>query len=384
MNYNKQRLPERQETTAAAPARGSFDIPFFALTVLLLTIGVIMVLSASFARAYYQGKSPMYYFLRQSLFAAAGVCFMIVFSKINMSVYRRFSFWVLAASIVLLMAVLIIGTSGGGAKRWINLGFITFQPSEIAKIGVVLFFANMICNYKDEMKTFKHGVLPFAVITVAIVGLLMLEPHLSASIIICAIAIVMLFVGGVKLSYFIGGISAAGVLVFVAAKFVPYVHDRIVAWQNPFADQSGDGYQVVQSLMSIGSGGFLGLGLGQSRQKYLYLPEEHNDYIFSIVCEELGFVGATAILILFALLICRGYWIAMHATDRYSFLVCVGITTLLAIQVFLNIAVVTNLIPCTGISLPFFSYGGTALLMQLAEMGIVLSVSRDIPTRKTT
>lgn len=381
MNYNKQRLPERQENAAAV--RGSFDIPFFALTLLLLTIGVIMVLSASFARAYYQDKSPIYYFLRQGIFAAAGVCFMIVFSKINMSVYRRFSFWVLAISVLLLMAVPIIGVKGGGAKRWISLGFTTFQPSEIAKVGVVLFFANMICNYKSEMRTFKHGVLPFAVITIGIVGLLMLEPHLSASIIICAITIVMLFVGGVRLSYFIGGISAAAVLVLVAVKFIPYVQARIVAWQDPFADSSGDGYQVVQSLLSIGSGGFLGLGLGQSRQKYLYLPEEHNDYIFSIVCEELGFVGAVVILILFALLICRGYWIAMHAPDRYSFLVCVGITTLLAIQVFLNIAVVTNLIPCTGISLPFFSYGGTALLMQLAEMGIVLSVSRDIPTRKT-
>lgn len=380
MNYNKQRLPERQET--AAPVRGSFDIPFFALTLLLLTIGVIMVLSASFPRAYYQGKSPMYYFLRQGLFAAAGVCFMIVFSKINMAVYRRFSFWVLAVSVLLLMVVPIIGTSGGGAKRWISLGFTTFQPSEIAKIGVVLFFANMICNYKNEMKTFKHGVLPFAVITVAIVGLLMLEPHLSASIIICAIAIVMLFVGGVKLSYFVSGIAASGVLVFIAVKFIPYVQARITAWQDPFADKSGDGYQVVQSLLSIGSGGFLGLGLGQSRQKYLYLPEEHNDYIFSIVCEELGFVGAAAILILFALLICRGYWIAMHSPDRYSFLVCVGIMTLLSIQVFLNIAVVTNLIPCTGISLPFFSYGGTALSIQLAEMGIVLSVSRQMKPTK--
>lgn len=382
MNYNNQRLPERQETVART--RGSFDIPFFVLTLLLLTIGVIMVLSASFPRAYSQGKSPLYYFIRQAGFAAAGVFFLIFFSKIRMTVYRRFSFWVLAFSVLLLMVVPIIGSSGGGAKRWINLGFTTFQPSEIAKIGVVLFFANMICNYKNEMKTFRHGVLPFAIITIGIVGLLMLEPHLSASIIICGIAIVMLFVGGVKLSYFAGGIAASGALVFIAVKFIPYVQARITAWQDPFADASNDGYQVVQSLLSIGSGGFLGLGLGQSRQKYLYLPEEHNDYIFSIVCEELGFVGAAAILILFALLICRGYRIAMRSPDRYSFLVCVGIMTLLSIQVFLNVAVVTNLIPCTGISLPFFSYGGTALLMQLAEMGIVLSISRDIPTRKTT
>lgn len=382
MNYNNRKLSERTEESAAV--RGSFDIPFFTLTLMLLTIGVIMVLSASFARAYYQGKSPIYYFLRQGLFAGAGVCFMIVFSKIDMSVYRRLSFWILVLSVVLLMAVPIIGVEGGGAKRWISLGFTTFQPSEIAKVAVVLVFANMICNNRGKMATFKYGVLPFAIITVAIVGLLMLEPHLSASIIICAIAIVMVFVGGVRLTYFVGGVAASAVLVFVAVKFIPYVQARIVAWQDPFADSSAGGYQVVQSLLSIGSGGFLGLGLGQSRQKYLYLPEEHNDYIFSIVCEELGFVGAAVILFLFALLIVRGYWIAMHSPDRYSFLVCTGITTLLAIQVFLNIAVVTNLIPCTGISLPFFSYGGTALLMQLAEMGIVLSVSRGIPTRKSS
>ena len=203
-----------------------------------------------------------------------------------------------------------------------------------------------------------------------------------ASIIIMALAIVMMFVGGIKLSYLLIGMGGAGALLLIAGKFVPYVHKRIVSWRDPFADTSAAGYQIVQSLYSIGSGGFLGLGLGQSRQKYLYLPEEHNDYIFSIVCEELGYVGAVAILILFALLICRGYWIAAHSPDRYSFLVGVGITTLLSIQVFLNIAVVTNLIPCTGISLPFFSYGGTALLMQLGEMGIILSISRDIPTKK--
>ena len=237
-------------------------------------------------------------------------------------------------------------------------------------------------TYKEQMQTFRYGVVPFMVVTVIIVGLLMLEPHLSASIIIMTLAIVMMFVGGIKLSYLLVGMGSAGALLLIASKFVPYVHKRIVSWRDPFADTSAAGYQIVQSLYSIGSGGFLGLGLGQSRQKYLYLPEEHNDYIFSIVCEELGYVGAIAILILFALLICRGYWIAAHSPDRYSFLVGVGITTLLSIQVFLNIAVVTNLIPCTGISLPFFSYGGTALLMQLGEMGIILSISRDIPTKK--
>lgn len=384
MNISDLRLPARRSGAAAGQQRGSFDLPFFVLTLLLLTIGVIMVLSSSFARAYAQGKSPTYYFVRQAAFAVAGVVVMIFLSKVRMATYRRLSLLVLGVSIFLLAVVWIphIGTRVNGARRWLSLGFTTFQPSEIAKIAVVLFFSSMICTYKEQMQTFRYGVVPFMVVTVIIVGLLMLEPHLSASIIIMALAIVMMFVGGIKLSYLLVGMGSAGALLLIAAKFVPYVHKRIVSWRDPFADTSAAGYQIVQSLYSIGSGGFLGLGLGQSRQKYLYLPEEHNDYIFSIVCEELGYVGAIAILILFALLICRGYWIAAHSPDRYSFLVGVGITTLLSIQVFLNIAVVTNLIPCTGISLPFFSYGGTALLMQLGEMGIILSISRDIPTKK--
>ena len=382
MNISDLRLPARRSGAAAGPKRGSFDLPFFVLTLLLLAIGVIMVLSSSFARAYAQEKSPTYYFVRQAAFAVAGVVAMIFLSKVRMATYRRLSLALLGVSIFLLAIVWIphIGTVANGARRWLSLGFTTFQPSEIAKIAVVLFFSSMICTYKEQMQTFRYGVVPFMVVTVVIVGLLMLEPHLSASIIIMALAIVMMFVGGIKLSYLLVGMGSAGALLLFAAKFVPYVHKRIVSWHDPFADTSEAGYQIVQSLYSIGSGGFL--GLGQSRQKYLYLPEEHNDYIFSIVCEELGYVGAIAILILFALLICRGYWIAAHSPDRYSFLVGVGITTLLSIQVFLNIAVVTNLIPCTGISLPFFSYGGTALLMQLGEMGIILSISRDIPTKK--
>lgn len=225
---------------------------------------------------------------------------MILFSRVRMATYRRWSLLLLGVSIFLLAIVWIphIGVVGGGARRWLSLGFTTFQPSEIAKIAVVLFFSSMICTYKDQMQTIRYGVVPFMVITGGIVILLMLEPHLSASIIIMALAIVMMFVGGIKLSYLLIGMGGAGALLLIAGKFVPYVHKRIVSWRDPFADTSAAGYQIVQSLYSIGSGGFLGLGLGQSRQKYLYLPEEHNDYIFSIVCEELGYVGAVAILIL--------------------------------------------------------------------------------------
>ena len=209
---------------------------------------------------------------------------------------------------------------------------------------------------------------------------LVLEPHFSASVIIIAIGGAMLFLGGVRIGWFAAAFGAVGVGVAVLLTFFPYASSRINTWRDPFSSSSDEGYQIVQSLYSIGSGGLSGLGLGGSRQKFLYLPEEHNDFIFSVVCEELGFIGAALILVLFALLILRGYWIALHSPDRFSFLVCAGVTTLLAIQVFLNVAVVTNLVPCTGISLPFFSYGGTALLIELFEMGIVLSASRDILT----
>lgn len=365
--------------------RGSIDLPFAALTLLLLTIGVVMVLSASYARAYYSaatGHNAAYYFMRQLGFALAGVGAMYALSLFPMQFYRRMSFLVLAAAVGLLALVPVIGVSQGDAKRWISLGFTTFQPSEIAKIGIILYFAALICKFKGRMRTVRYGILPFAGVLLIVVALLVMEPHFSAAIIIIAIGAVMLFLGGVRLYWFVGALIAALAALGVVMTFFPYASSRITTWLDPFANTSGSGYQIVQSLYAIGSGGLFGLGLGQGRQKYLYLPEEHNDFIFPVVCEELGFVGAIAILILFALLVIRGYWLAMHMRDRYSFLVTSGITTLLAIQVVLNVAVVTNLVPCTGISLPFFSYGGTALLIQLAEMGIVLSASRDIPVRQ--
>lgn len=370
---------------AVRQRRGSIDLPFAALTLLLLTIGVVMVLSASYARAYYSaatGHNAAYYFMRQLGFALAGVGAMYALSLFPMQFYRRMSFLVLAAAAGLLALVPVIGVSQGDAKRWISLGFTTFQPSEIAKIGIILYFAALICKFKGRMRTVRYGILPFAGVLLIIVALLVMEPHFSAAIIIIAIGAMMLFLGGVRLYWFVGALIAALAALGVVMTFFPYASSRITTWLDPFANTSGSGYQIVQSLYAIGSGGLFGLGLGQGRQKYLYLPEEHNDFIFPVVCEELGFVGAIAILILFALLVIRGYWLAMHMRDRYSFLVTAGITTLLAIQVILNVAVVTNLVPCTGISLPFFSYGGTALLIQLAEMGIVLSASRDIPVRQ--
>lgn len=384
VDYDGERIAEY---TLESTERGPADLPFVLLTLLLLAIGVVMVLSASYARAYYDlehetGGNATYYFVRQCLFALCGVGVMFVCSRLPMGFYRRISAIVLIVSVGCLALVPFIGVSAGGARRWIDIGFTTFQPSEIAKIGVIMYFSVMICRNKDKMRSLRYGILPFAAILLCVFGLLALEPHISAIVIVMLLGMTMLYVGGVPFKWFAAGGAVAAGGLFVAYQCFGYVRDRISAWLDPFADASDSGWQIVQSLYSIGSGGALGLGLGNSRQKYLYLPEEHNDFIFSVVCEELGFVGAVLILALFALLIVRGYWLSIHARDKYSFLVGTGITTLLALQVILNVAVCTNTIPCTGISLPFFSYGGTALLLQMAEMGIILSLSRDIPEKK--
>ncbi|MCR5663874.1 MAG: putative lipid II flippase FtsW [Oscillospiraceae bacterium] len=342
-----------------------------------------MVLSASYPRAYYDpshvtGGNAVYFFVRQLVFALAGVAAMLLASRLPMGFYRRYAMPFLAVTLFLLLLVPFVGVKANGARRWLGVGSLTLQPSELAKLAVILSFSVLICRFRSRMRTFRYGILPFAGILALLIGLLILEPHFSASVILIAIAGVMLFLGGVRLGWFAAAIAAALGGLGVLLAFFPYASGRIVTWRDPFSTASDEGYQIVQSLFTIGSGGLSGLGLGQSRQKFLYLPEEHNDFIFSVVCEELGFIGAVLILLLFALLILRGYWIALHCRDRFSCLVCAGVTSLLAIQVFLNVAVVTNLLPCTGISLPFFSYGGTALLIQLGEMGIVLSASREM------
>ena len=382
MQYDSARLTGFSDT-AVRERRGDVDRNFFLLVALLLVMGVIMVLSSSYARAYYDpgnitGGNAVYYFVRQLVFACLGLGLLLLASRLPMAFYRRYTLPFLIVTLVLLALVPVIGVRANGSRRWLGVGGLTVQPSELAKLAVILSFAKLICRFRGRMASFRYGILPFAGLLLLIVGLLVLEPHFSASIIILAVGAVMLFLGGVRLGWFAAAFGAAGAGLAVLFTFFPYASSRINTWRDPFSSSSDEGYQIVQSLYSIGSGGLSGLGLGGSRQKFLYLPEEHNDFIFSVLCEELGFIGAALVLCLFALLILRGYWIALHCRSRYDLLVCAGITTLLAIQVFLNVAVVTNLIPCTGISLPFFSYGGTALLIQLGEMGIILSASRDI------
>lgn len=370
-------LPNERKPKIILDERGLLDVPFLVLTVLLVTIGVIMMFSASYARAYEVKGNSTYYFARQAIFAVVGIGMMLFVSRINYQIWRGASLLVLLAAVFFLLLVPVIGTTENGAKRWLNLGFMSFQPSELAKPAIILSFASLMSTYREKMQTFRYGVLPFAAILIVICGLLMLEPHFSGIIIMLVIGATMMFLGGVQVRWFVIGGALFAIFAVVYLKTMGYASERVTAWRDPASDPSDAGYQILQSLYSIGSGGLMGLGLGRSRQKYLYLPEEHNDYIFSIVCEELGFVGALVIILLFILLIVRGYWIAMHARDRFGALTAAGISTLLAVQVFFNIGVVTNFLPATGISLPFFSYGGTALLLQLFEMGIVLSVSRQ-------
>ena len=395
---------KRDLTVEEQLARGPLDLPFLMLVLMLTAIGVIMMFSASYADALYEMGDPTYYFMRQGLFALGGVGVMYVMSKINYQTLRWLSVFVLVGSIILLVMVKIpgIGSSGGGANRWIRaIGPLPrWQPSEAAKLGVILYFSARLSKRNTEKKrrfnkrTYTGHFLelldrigflelvPYGVVLAVIAGLLLLQPHLSATILILAIGASILFAAGIRLGWFVAGGSLMAAALWVVVNATDYMADRIAIWQDPWSDIQGDGYQIVQSLYSIGSGGLLGLGFGNSRQKFLYLPELQNDYVFPIVCEELGFIGAAMILLLFALLIIRGYWLALHARDRFGALLIVGITTQVAVQVFLNIGVVTNLIPPTGISLPFFSYGGTALMIQLVEMGIILSVSRQIPAPK--
>ncbi len=357
------------------------DLPFLILVLTLVTFGLIMLFSASYAVGVYRWDDAYAYIRPQLLFAALGLVAMGVASRLDYHVFHKLAWPLMALSVVLLVIVLFM-PEYNGCKRWIVIpGIGTLQPSEIAKFAVVLLFAHIISLNHAQMKKFSVGVLPFAIILGVLSVLMLLEPHLSGTLLILGIGAVMMFVGGTGLKWFAmaasGGIAAIGAVVLIMPDLVPYATDRLSSWLDPFADPLGDGHQTIQSLYAIGSGGATGLGLGNSRQKHLYVPEPQNDFIFSIICEELGFIGAMMVVFLFVFLLLRGVTIAVRAPDKFGALLVVGFIVQVTLQAVLNIAVVTNTIPNTGISLPFFSSGGTSLMMVLGEMGIILSVSRQ-------
>ncbi len=355
------------------------DIPFLILILLLLAVGLAMLYSASFAQSEYDTgyEISTRYLQKQAVCAAIGLVAMYFFSRIPVNVWHRFAWPLYGISIVLLLSVLVIGEEVNGAKRWINLAGLQFQPSEVAKFTMILLFARLTRGFGQDAKKFRYGVMGFGCALLGILVPLALEKHLSAIMLMGMVAVVMMYVAGTHPKWLLAGAGAAALFVVVYISFMGYAGDRVTAWLHPELDPGDTGYQILQSLYAIGSGGLFGLGLGKSKQKYLYLPFQYNDYIFAIICEELGLFGALLIIVLFAVTILRGYWIALRASDRFSTVFAAGLVTLIAVQTILNLAVVTNLLPSTGIALPFFSYGGTALAVNLGEMGIVLSISRQ-------
>ena len=356
------------------------DPTFLILVLVLMVVGLICLFSSSYAYALQNYGSSFHFIKRQFVFALVGVGIMLVLSRIDYHVYKKFAWVIYFASIAMLILVLILPPlqEGFEYKRWLAIGSFSFQPSEIAKFAIILLFSKLIANNSRNMKKFTFGVLFLGFLLAIVCGLVVVETHLSATLLIFAIGVSLMVVGGIKLQYVALG-AGAGVALGAGAILsgvVDYGSTRLAVWKDPWSDPTGYGWQTIQSLLSIGSGGLFGAGLGESRQKYLWVPEPHNDFIFAIVCEELGLVGALIIIALFVALIWRGFVISSRAKDQFGTLMAFGLTIQVGIQAALNIMVVSNTIPNTGISLPFFSYGGTALIMLLAQMGIILSISR--------
>lgn len=403
----------KSKTASRRPAKkrsdfwavGKLDVPFLLLVIVILTIGLVMLFSASYTYAYYnEGGDSAYFFKRQLIFAVAGIIAMLLVSKVRYDYFKLFAIPAILISWFLLVIVLFLPEVKPGFHRWINLGLFTFQPSEIAKLAIILFCAwSMDKNHKKivgkqlnqskfakTVKSLSNGKIVvyesflmlciYAVVITVTAGLVYLENHLSGTILIFAIGVVMMFLGEVKKHWFwlIGAVAVIAVIFFVLNPEIleKYAGERITAWLDKSYEPRGARWQTNNSLYAIGSGGLFGTGLGNSKQKHLYVSEPQNDFIFAIVCEELGVIRALGILILYMLLVLRGVSIGLHAKDRFGALLSMGIVFQVGLQTALNIGVVTDALPNTGISLPFFSYGGTSLMMLLFEMGVVLSVSR--------
>ena len=371
-------------TISQIKAKNRIDLPMLIILLMIIALGLVMVLSASSPTGASEGDTYKH-FKTQTIAAIIGMVLMFVLSNINYDIFKRIYKLVYIGSILILFAVLIpkIGVESNGARRWINLG-MQIQPSEITKIGLIIYVAGYYSDPKTKLTNIWNACLkPFFAVLIPIGILLVVQNHLSAGIVIGMVTAAMVVMSGCQLKYLIyimGVVLGGAALIFPFAKdklMSSFRSDRIMAWLDPWADTSATSYQTVQSLYAIGSGGLFGVGLGESKQKYLYIPEAHNDFIFAIIAEELGFVGCAVVLGLFAMLVIRGISIAIRAKDTFGSLIAIGITALIAIQVILNIAVVTNSIPNTGISLPFISYGGSSMVILLAAMGILFNISRS-------
>lgn len=367
------------------PAHGKVDIVFLSLVLVLLTVGLVMLFSSSYPYSYTYYGNSYFFIVRQAIFAVVGVGLMLGFAHVDYHFWRKLSLPIYGVTLVLLALLLALPpmVQGMDVRRWIVIGPLNFQPSEIAKFAIILLFSHLITSNYKQMSSWKLTAILVGILGVTCF-LIICEPHLSGTLLVLSIGVLLMIIGGTKLSHLlvIGGSGIAAVALAIITGIISYGGDRLKYWLDPWSDPLGEGYQVIQSLLAIGSGGIMGKGLGKSRQKYLWLPEPHNDFIFSVVCEELGIIGALIIIGLFCALIWRGLTIAIKSQDKFGSFMAAGLTFQVGIQAILNILVVTNTIPNTGISLPFFSYGGTALVLLLAQMGIVLSVSRDTSMQK--
>lgn len=380
------RVARKKQFSLLSIGKG-LDVPFCLLILVLLAIGITMMFSASYPVAFYQIGDSFYYLKRQLLFIVIGLAAMMAVSYVDYHYFHRFSVLILGISYFALLLVLLL-PSETGVHRWVGIGSFGIQASEISKFAIILFLAHWGSRYYDRMDTVKYGILPGAVVFASTALLLLLEPHYSGIVIIAMLTILMLFISGIKIKWIaVGAVLLAIVIVLLwATGLLSYAMERMEGWGQALEyideDQWQSTWQTRNSLYAIGSGGLFGLGLGQSRQKYLYLPEPQNDFVFAIVCEELGLVGAIAILLIFALLVWRGIVISLRAKDRFGKLLGIGLTSQIGLQVILNILVITDWLPNTGISLPFFSYGGSSLVMLLFQMGVVLSISRSANIEK--
>ncbi|MEL7570714.1 MAG: putative lipid II flippase FtsW [Eubacteriaceae bacterium] len=362
--------------------KGKWDINILLVTLALTCFGVVMIFSASMYSSSVELGNEYYYFRQQMLAALLGITAMLVCSNIQFNVYRRFAKLGIIISVLLLIAVFVpgIGKELNDAKRWINLGFTLFQPSEFVKLAVILYMADALEKSREKVRTFRYGILPYLVLAGVICGLIYFEPNLSTALVIICIIFGMMFIAGVNLKYIMimGVIGVAGVIVLMTQ--VGWRMGRISAMFDPWAYKLNEGWQIIQSLMALGSGGVFGQGLGNGKQKLLFMPEAENDYIFAHIGEELGLIGTLLVLFAFMYLLLRGTRVAINVKDRFASLVASGFMIMIGIQVMINIAVVTNSIPSTGIPLPFLSYGGTSLLANLIAIGILLNISKYTDT----
>jgi len=358
------------------PNNDSVDYSLVVIIFMLLTFGLVMVFSASSANAHYVHGDATYFFKRQLIWAVAGVVIMFLVSRFHYKKLERYANLLFTVTVIMLLLVPFIGVEAGGAKRWLGFGSLTFQPSEFVKITLIMFIAKSLVNNPDRVNELKNGYIRYMALIVITAALVLIQPHMSGAMVIAISGCIVLFAAGFKMKYFVISVGGALPLVYTLIMTSDYRRKRFTSFLDPFKDKQDESWQIVQSLYAIASGGLYGMGLGQSRQKFLYIPEPQNDFIFAVICEELGFLGALFVMFLFALLIWKGIMIARNAPDEFSSLTATGITSLIAVQVLLNIAVVTSSMPVTGITLPFFSYGGTSLVILLIGMGILLNISR--------